>query len=538
VNQSTADGLAIRFMNRGGFRESQWINLAPGVTVLTGRNNVGKSRVLRSISNLAGVFTGGGAQPVPEVRLVTENFQVEGDIEGSPAPARWVATQTGQLSFEAQWTTAGGNWLLTNSRQPQAGQTNFGSQPPVIAAQIGNLPLRTEVLGVFQTTVYFQPQRVPETVAGTNPESVPNPDASNLGRVIYYHRGHETSTMAQMDRLIADMFPEIDRILAGPSGLNQITVSVHDRYADQNVPLSEVGTGLTQLLHLIASVLLMQPGRTMLIEEPTAYLHPAAERLLASFIRAHPEHAYVISTHSPIFISALEPDRVVLVRRDATGIDVSPVIGTDVTMRQVLQELGIQPGDLALSERILFVEGVADLAIYPVLLAKLGLDPESHSCALIQLQGFGASRSVRDTMNQLSEHIHVKHLVLLDGDQASNVGDVPNLAYLPVPDVENLFLREPQAVRDGMAQVWEQAHGEALALTGLWDVGEVDKFIRKHAAGNPKVKGSKVLTDLAHELGFDYRKPVHGPAIARHVGPEAISDLKPLFAGLFARRND
>jgi hypothetical protein len=534
MGDAASDSLSIRFLRRDGFRASPWIQLAPGVTVLTGRNNVGKTRILRAISGLTAVLDSGGTRPIPEVRLVRGEYQVEADPSGPPAPQRWIAKQTGNEDFEALWTTSDANAALATARLPTSLLTVLVQPGPSAVSQIANaLPLSPQLRDAVRTTVYFPPQRVPETVAGTLPESVPNPDAGNLGRVIYYHRGHETPVMAELDRLIAEMFPEIDRILAGPSGPNQITVTVHDRYADRNVPLSDVGTGLTQLLHLIASVLLMPSGRTMLIEEPTAYLHPAAERLLASFIRAHPEHAYVISTHSPIFISALEPDRVVLVRRDATGIDLSPVIGSDVTMRQVLQELGIQQGDLALSERILFLEGVADLAIYPILLAKLGWDTEARSCGLIQLQGFGASRSARDTIRQLSEHIHVKHLVLLDGDQKSGADAVPNLAFLPVPEVENLLLRDPEAVRDGMALVWEEVHGEAPSQAGLWEVSAVEGFISKRTAGNPNAKGSKVLTDLAHELGFDYRKPVHGPAIAQQLKPEVLSDLGPLFTDLF-----
>ncbi len=534
MGETTSESFSIRFLGRDGFHESPWIQLAPGVTVLTGRNNVGKTRVLRAIASLTAAFDSGASSPIPEARLIGGSYQVEADVSGPPAPRRWIAKQTGNEDFEAVWSTSGGNAALVTARQPNSILTGMAQPGPAAISQIASiLPLSSQLRDAARTTVYFQPQRVPETVANTVPESVPNPDAGNLGRVIYYHRGHETAVMAEIDRLMAEMFPEIDRILAGPSGANQITVSVHDRYADRNVALSDVGTGLTQLLHLIASVLLMPSGRTMLIEEPTAYLHPAAERLLASFIRAHPEHAYVISTHSPIFISALEPDRVVLLRRDATGIDLSPVIGSDVTMRQVLRELGVQPGDLALSERILFVEGVADLAIYPILLAKLGWDTEARSCGLIQLQGFGASRSARDTMRQLSEHIHVKHLVLLDGDQKSGVDAVPNLAFLPVPEVENLLLRDPEAVRDGMAHVWEQLHSEAPPQAGLWELSAVDGFIRKRTAGNPDVKGSKVLTDLAHELGFDYRKPVHGPAIALHLKPQVLSDLGPLFTDLF-----
>jgi len=137
-------------------------------------------------------------------------------------------------------------------------------------------------------------------------------------------------------------------------------------------------------------------------------------------------------------------------------------------------------------------------------------------------------------MNQLSEHIYVKHLVLLDGDQRSKVGALPNLAFLPVPEVENLLLRDSAAVRAGMAEVWEAEHGQAPPQSGAWAMSNVDEFVNMHIAKKPDAKGSKVLTDLAHELGFDYRKPVHGPAIARHLRPEAISDLRSLFADLFA----
>ena len=48
------------------------------------------------------------------------------------------------------------------------------------------------------------------------------------------------------------------------------------------------------------------------------------------------------------------------------------------------------------------------------------------------------------------------------------------------------------------------------------------------------VKGSKILIDLAHDLGFDYHKAVHGPVIAKHLDPERISDLRPLLAALLS----
>src|SRR6266851_3504265 len=177
---------SIRFLSRDGFRESPWLQLAPGVSVLTGRNNVGKSRVLRAIANLLAVFEGGQRQPVPEVRLVGEGYELEADVTGTPPPRRWVAAQSGQPNFEARWTTEGGNLVVENSNDPSSGRRIFGAPGPTAASQAGN-PLSAELRLALQTTVYFQPQRVPEVVATTNPEQVPSPDAGNLGRGIDNH---------------------------------------------------------------------------------------------------------------------------------------------------------------------------------------------------------------------------------------------------------------------------------------------------------------------------------------------------------------
>jgi hypothetical protein len=100
-------------------------------------------------------------------------------------------------------------------------------------------------------------------------------------------------------------------------------------------------------------------------------------------------------------------------------------------------------------------------------------------------------------------------------------------------EVENFLLRDPAAIRDGFAEIWAEAHGEVPPEGTGWDADSIETFIRNYMASKPDAKGSKVLTDLAHELGFDYRKPVHGPAVARHIRPEVISDLRPVFADLF-----
>jgi hypothetical protein len=82
--------------------------------------------------------------------------------------------------------------------------------------------------------------------------------------------------------------------------------------------------------------------------------------------------------------------------------------------------------------------------------------------------------------------------------------------------------------------VWEEERGVPAPDSGKWDLGAIERYIAERLAKRPDAKGAKILTDLSHTLGFDYRKPVHGIAIAMHLDPEAVSDLRPLFAPLFS----
>ncbi len=52
-------------------------------------------------------------------------------------------------------------------------------------------------------------------------------------------------------------------------------------------------------------------------------------------------------------------------------------------------------------------------------------------------------------LTELSAQLHVPFAVLLDGDKQDQYRDNPNVCFLPVADLEELFLQDPQAVREG-----------------------------------------------------------------------------------------
>ena len=74
----------------------------------------------------------------------------------------------------------------------------------------------------------------------------------------------------------------------------------------------EVGSGIGQVLPVIAICLLAKPGEVVCIEEPEAHLHPSAQAYLADFLLAMSASGrqIIVETHSPNIIDRLRLRRV------------------------------------------------------------------------------------------------------------------------------------------------------------------------------------------------------------------------------------
>ena len=69
----------------------------------------------------------------------------------------------------------------------------------------------------------------------------------------------------------------------------------------------EVGSGVGQVLPVVAICLLAKPGEVVCIEEPEAHLHPSAQAYIADFLLAMAASGrqIIIETHSPNIIDRL-----------------------------------------------------------------------------------------------------------------------------------------------------------------------------------------------------------------------------------------
>ena len=76
---------------------------------------------------------------------------------------------------------------------------------------------------------------------------------------------------------------------------------------DRNVNVTNVGVGLSQVLPVLARVLLAEPGSVILLEQPELHLHPAMQQHLGDFLlaAARSGRQLIVETHSDHLVSRL-----------------------------------------------------------------------------------------------------------------------------------------------------------------------------------------------------------------------------------------
>lgn len=513
-----------------GIVDTDWISLVEGIVVLTGRNNVGKSRLLRSIASVSPALPESLREhsALIDVQYGSTSFRLQLDADRRLATFEY--EQPGAQAT-AQWREVGdGGWSLAFSNGADFGNGGHNGQPPPI--EYTNMHLQNEVMDTITRIAYLPAHRPVSVLAPATAATETAPDGTNLGQVIFTHRGTGTPEFDELIEEIRTMFPEVRQLLSVPTDQPQVQLSIRDRFTDDVIPVDRAGTGLSQVTLIVASVLFSAGGRIFLIDEPHAYLHPGVERLLVGFMRRHPEHYYVCATHSPVFINAASPEAIWLVTRDEQGTRTRSAFQERLSRSHIFDELGIEPGDVALSERVIFVEGLTEVHVLPILLEKLDLGSAALNCAFVHMKGGDIVRQADHMAAELSRALGVEFMILLDGDKKQDHGGHRHVGYLDVPEIEDLFLADSHALLAGLMDALRaQDHDASEAATrGEWTVERVNDFISHHRTerGTPEkpVKASDLIRRLAFEMGLNYSKPTHGPMIARHLSAEAADPLR------------
>ena len=423
-----------------------FIPLDTGIRLLAGKNNSGKTSILRALSALTALPFAQPTQFSPEIARYArkqnpfpmyemEIFFAYEDVDKSLlgadlstwGPFRNSEKRTWSFSFRvfpqsSAIRMSGVSLQLDTTSIPMTefkeaklirllydgtGKALRGNSPQV-ASQGPQLPdgaahqnfVPEEIFSAFPSlmrTRFVNAHRVVTPNLNLQALDTLRDTADSLAPYLDTILSNERESFERIQKVVTDIFPEF-KYVNPQKAQNAVSVTLTRRDTDEKVPLTHCGTGVEQVLALATFVLTSVPGTIVLLDEPHSYLHPSAERQVVDFLFSHTEHRYIIATHSAILINAVPPDRILVLTDSNT---VPPPISDHPSVPALLHSLGYRNSDLLFHDRLVLVEGESDQDTLPLMLACNPL----VSTAELEKTGFpvmGGEGKLRGTDRQRS----------------------------------------------------------------------------------------------------------------------------------------
>jgi hypothetical protein len=362
------------------------------VNVFIGKNNSGKSNVIRSIGLLSRL-----KKPGDRIGPLDEKVDVRGGAAAQPAAATVIPTDAVfsanefrvHPEFRRLRAKLGGQMMVKWSPGTQA----VLPPHPLDVFEIGELasmfglltarsfpsrqprtrePYYKEGLDAYIVGRAFQALRnlrpfvaVPVFRELRKSDESPTPDSFEFNghnviqrlrdmQIPSLGRDAEREVFVRIRRLIRDLTGEQELVVEIPTTEERILVILHGR----RLPLDSYGTGIHHLT-LLCSALAMHENHVVAIEEPEIHLHPELQRKFLRFIAEETNNTYYITSHSNVFLDALEDVSVYHVQCDSVRSTVKSVTANPHA-RGILTDLGYKASDLLQSNGIIWVEGPSD----------------------------------------------------------------------------------------------------------------------------------------------------------------------------------
>jgi hypothetical protein len=157
----------------------------------------------------------------------------------------------------------------------------------------------------------------------------------------------------QIVEFVREILGEPDALLEIPAEKDEIYVSIKKKV----LPLDSLGTGIHELIIMAAAVTLVD-GVLFCIEEPEIHLHPELQKKFTQYIANNTQNQYLIASHSNAFF-------------DLPGVNIygcnlvdnhtgCRLVSSAAEKHAVLMDLGYRPSDLLQANYIIWVEGPSD----------------------------------------------------------------------------------------------------------------------------------------------------------------------------------
>lgn len=382
------------------------------------------------------------------------------------------------------------------------------------------------------------------------------PNGSNLAYCINHLQSNNKDLFDDLNYLLNRVFPNIYWVGAPPNGNNQFELKVHTnpsstKRGDLAVPINRVGTGVGNALAMLYVALTARTQRFILLEEPNSFLHPRALReLLAILAEIGSKHQFFVTTHSSDVLRTIKASTVTLLEHDGCQTTVKQTSGNELHKFQAgLVDLGIRLTDLHGCDKVLWVEGETEEAIFPLLLrhffpslaqgiAVLPL----HATGDFEAKRFGPEK-VAAIYKKLSEGSFLAPpmvAIALDRERRSDseinqveIDCADTVYFLPQTMLED-YLLNVEAVTAVLSQELDTELRQDEVKNALSTATTSEScLLNPKNKKNKTIHAAKVLKSVFESVGqVEYRKTAHGPKIAEWLlanKADEFQDLKEWF---------